>query len=197
MAWGKKDSVKSISKHTRFEAIVRPHVKALYQTAYRFCGNQADAEDLIQDLLLKLYPKYDQLVNIENLKAWMSRVLYHLYIDNIRQNDRRPDTVSDIEPDDVLNDTQLSVSTPESELDNSLIQNEISIAMQCLNADQKALVVLHDMEEYTLPELSKMLDTPIGTLKSRLHRARAALREKLVIRAKNKEPFAGTKRVSK
>ena len=54
MSWGKKQNVKSISKHVRFEAIVRPHVKALYQVAYRFCGNHADSEDLIQDLLLKL-----------------------------------------------------------------------------------------------------------------------------------------------
>ncbi len=197
MNWGRKENVKSISKHTRFEAIVRPHVKALYQIAYRFCGNKADSEDLIQDLLLKLYPKYDELVKIENLKPWMSRVLYHLYIDKIRQNDRRPDVVMDVDPDTVLSELNNRVSSPESELDNSLIQKEINDAMQLLNADQKALVVLHDMEQYTLPELSIMLDTPVGTLKSRLHRARASLRETLLKRSTNMEPFLQTRRVIK
>jgi len=197
MVWGKKKNSETISKHAHFELMVRPHVNALYQIAYRFCGNQADAEDLIQDLLLKLYPKYEELIQIENLKPWMSRVLYHLYIDKIRQNDRRPNIISDVEPDDIIDDSISRIATPESELDNLLIQNEISSAMLSLNADQKSLLVLHDIEEYTLPELSTMLDTPLGTLKSRLHRARASLRQKLEIRAQNKEPFTETKRVIK
>ncbi|VAW97857.1 hypothetical protein MNBD_GAMMA22-371 [hydrothermal vent metagenome] len=196
MLWGNKDKVKPISKHTRFEALVRPHVKSLYQTAYRFCGNKADAEDLIQDLLLKLYPKYDELVNIENLKAWMSRILYHLYIDTIRQNDRRPDVAADINPDDVL-DEQNNHSTPESDLSNSLILKNIQDAMQGLNTDQKTIVVLHDFEEYTLPELAIMLDTPVGTLKSRLHRARMALRKKLQKKDIKEEPFVELERVTR
>lgn len=196
MIWTKVKNVKSISKHAHFEAIVRPHLKSLYQTAYRFCANQADAEDLIQDLLLKLYPKYPELIKIESPKSWMARVLYHLYIDKIRQNDRRPDIAVDIDPDVVIDDFQCKYSTPELDLDNSLIQDEIISAMQGLNADQKALVVLHDMEEYTLPELSKMLDTPVGTLKSRLHRARASLRETLLKRSKNTEPLSEFKRVT-
>jgi RNA polymerase sigma-70 factor (ECF subfamily) len=195
--WGKGKSVKSLSKHTCFEAIVRPHITSLYQLAYRFCGNQADAEDLIQDLLLKLYPKCEELEKIENKKSWMSRVLYHLYIDKIRQNSRRPDIVHDLDPDTVSDSVHIDNTTPEAELNNSLIQKEINHAMQSLNADQKALVVLHDMEEYTLPELSKMLDTPIGTLKSRLHRARASLRETLQKRTHKMEPISEFKRVIK
>jgi len=197
MSWEIKGNSKTVSKHARFEEIVRPHINALYQTAYRFCGNKADAEDLIQDLLLKLYPKYDELVLIENLKPWMSRVLYHLYIDKIRKNERRPDVVNDIDPDTILDGYLDDNTTPESELDKLLIQKKIVSAMQRLNADQKALVVLHDIEEYTLPELSKMLDTPVGTLKSRLHRARSSLRETLQNRAKSTEPFTEIKRVSK
>ncbi|MFV1982821.1 MAG: RNA polymerase sigma factor [Thiohalomonadales bacterium] len=196
MNWGNSKNITSISKHARFELIVRPHITALYQTAYRFCGNQVDAEDLIQDLLLKLYPKYDELIKIENLKSWMSRVLYHLYIDKIRQYDRRPDIAPDIDPD-AINNIHTHADTPETDLDNSLIRKEISCAMQVLNADQKALIVLHDMEEYTLPELSKMLDTPVGTLKSRLHRARHSLRETLQKRAQKLEPFPEFKRVIK
>ncbi|MFV2060236.1 MAG: RNA polymerase sigma factor [Gammaproteobacteria bacterium] len=197
MDWGKNSNVKSHSKHDRFESVVRPHINALYQTAYRFCGNQADAEDLIQDLLLKLYPKYDEMLKIENLKSWMSRVLYHLYIDTIRQNDRRPDISAEIDPDTVLDELNTNGSSPEIELSNLLIQKDIYSAMQNLNANQKALVVLHDIEEYTLPELSKMLETPVGTLKSRLHRARASLRETLQKRPYKMEPFAKIKRVIK
>jgi len=197
MDWGKSSNVKSLSKHDRFESIVRPHINALYQTAYRFCGNQADAEDLIQDLLLKLYPKYDEMLKIENLKSWMSRVLYHLYIDTIRQNDRRPDISTEIDPDTVLDELHTNGSSPETELSNLLIQKDIYSAMQNLNANQKALVVLHDIEEYTLPELSKMLDTPVGTLKSRLHRARASLRETLQKRTYKMEPLLEIKRVIK
>jgi len=197
MMWGKNKNVKSISKHDRFESIVRPHINSLYQIAYRFCGNQADSEDLIQDLLLKLYPKYDEMVKIENIKPWMSRVLYHLYIDKIRQNDRRPDIAAEIDPDTVQDDFNNNLATPESELGNSLIQKNIYQAMQKLKTDQKALVVLHDIEEYTLPELSTMLDTPVGTLKSRLHRARASLRQSLQKNTPKMEPLSENKRVNK
>ena len=127
----------------------------------------------------------------------MSRVLYYLYIDKIRQNDRRPNVVMDVDPDSVIHDFYQDSSIPELELGNSLIQKEIVMALKKLNANQKALIVLHDMEEYTLPELSKMLDTPVGTLKSRLHRARASLRETLQKRTKNTEPFTDFKRVTK
>ncbi len=196
MLWGNKHKLEPISKHARFEVLVRPHVKSLYQTAYRFCGNPSDAEDLIQDLLLKLYPKYDELIKIENVKAWMARILYHLYIDTIRQNDRRPDIVADISPDDVISELHNN-ATPESDFSNSLILKNIQDAMQSLNADQKAIVVLHDLEEYTLPELSEMLDTPVGTLKSRLHRARMALRKRLQKKDINGEPFVELERVTR
>jgi len=197
MIWSKKNNISSISKHANFESLVRPHINALFQTAYRFCGNQADAEDLIQDLLLKLYPKYQELIKIENLKPWMSRVLYHLYIDKIRQNDRRPDIACEVDPEDVIDEFQNAPSTPELEYHNSLIQKKLLHAMQSLNVDQKTLVVLHDLEEYTLPEIAVMLDTPLGTLKSRLHRARVSLREILIKRTKNTEPFTDIKRVTK
>ena len=73
---------------SNFENILRPHVEYLYRLAWRFTGNVADAEDLVQDLLLKLYPRAQGLAGIEQLRPWLARVLYHQYVDLLRQRAR-------------------------------------------------------------------------------------------------------------
>lgn len=187
LKWGKKNT------HTEFENLIQPYLEGLYRLAYRFSGNQHDAEDLIQDLLLKLYPRFSELTSIENPRSWMSRVLYNLFIDKQRQLSRTPAIASEQDPDLQPLEHQNWLSKPEDDLNNLLIQKHISKAMNSLNADQRSLIVLHDIEEFTLPELSAMLDTPVGTLKSRIHRARAKLREKL---SKKTEPSEYEQRLS-
>lgn len=158
-----------------FEELISPHIDQIYRLAYRFTGERERAEDLIQDLLIKLYNKRDELKNIDPLRPWINRVLYNLFIDSTRSAGRQP-TNNPAEFDM----TQIeSRNSPEQDFESSKMHTKVLAALGKLNADQRALVTMHDMEGFTLPELVNLLDTPIGTLKSRLHRARAKVREEI------------------
>ena len=163
-----------------FEALIAPHIDYLYRVAYRFCGNQAGAEDLVQDLLIKLYPRVEELRRLEQIRPWLVRVLYRQFIDQVRQNQRSP-----LHGADDLADILLPIDdmrTPENEAEQDHLHKLLVKAMAKLNEEQRALISLHDIEGYTLQELEVMLETPLGTLKSRLHRTREKLRDTL-------EPF--------
>jgi RNA polymerase sigma-70 factor (ECF subfamily) len=164
------------SAQSEFEHLVSPHVDHLYHLAYRFTNNTHDAEDLVQDLLIKLFPRLPEIRDIERLRPWLDRVLYRLFIDRLRQNQRRPALDGDeIDPDELAR----SDNDPELDLEQNLTQERLQTAYSKLNEDHRALLAMHDIEGYTLLELESMLDAPIGTLKSRLHRARKQLRKNL------------------
>jgi RNA polymerase sigma factor (sigma-70 family) len=167
---------------TNFEDLLRPHVEYLYQLAWRFSGSVADAEDLIQDLLVKLYPRTRELLDIELLRPWLARVLYHQYVDSVRQRTRSPivNLVGGAEDDDDLLDTFPSMTDgPEAQAERHSLRERLLDALSRLNPEQRAVVTMHDVEGYSLEELESILETPVGTLKSRLHRARQRLRELL------------------
>ena len=162
-----------------FEELVAPHIERLYRLAYRFTGNRHDAEDLVQELLVKLYPRVRELKKIEKLGPWLAKSLYHLFIDQSRRAANSP--VSLLE--DVNMEMEAAASTsaePSESLTREQSLTEIEQALFSLSANHRALIALHDIEGYSLPELESILDTPLGTLKSRLHRARANLRKQLI-----------------
>lgn len=160
-----------------FERLLAPHIERMFRLAYRYCGEMQLAEDLVQDLLLKLYPKRKELHAIEALGPWLARSLYNHFIDTTRRGQRSP--LHGAVSDDVLHNYSGSEGEPEAELERSDIQRQLERAMTRLSPEQRALISLHDIEGYTLQELEGMLDTPIGTLKSRLHRGRLQLRNAL------------------
>lgn len=160
-----------------FERLLAPHIERLFRLAYRYCGEVQPAEDLVQDLLLKLYPKRKELGAIEALGPWLARSLYNHFIDTTRRGQRSP--LHGAVSDEVLHSLSGTEGEPEAELERSDIQRQLEHAMTRLSPEQRALISLHDIEGYTLQELESMLDTPIGTLKSRLHRGRLQLRNAL------------------
>ena len=171
----KKDS------HARFEALVSPHLNNLYKLAYRLTGQRDYAEDLVQDLLLKVYPRLEEMQGIEKLAAWLSRVLYRLFIDQYRRQQRSP--IHLMSDEDVIYDTHASNMAGPSEVANAeLTQELINNALEQLSVDRRALIMLHDVEDYSLQEINEMTGIPIGTIKSRLSRARNKLREIIQIR---------------
>jgi RNA polymerase sigma factor (sigma-70 family) len=171
-----------------FERLLAPHIERLFRLAYRYCGEVQSAEDLVQDLLLKLYPKRKELRKIESLSPWLSRSLYNHFIDTTRRGQRSP--LYRAAPEEALYNLPDNESQPDQEIERSDIQQQLEQAMTRLSPEQRALISLHDIEGYTLQELQGMLDTPIGTLKSRLHRGRMQLRSALQV-----EPLPQTGRV--
>jgi RNA polymerase sigma-70 factor (ECF subfamily) len=174
-----------------FETLLYPHLQRLYRLAYRFTGSRDDAEDLVQDLLIKLVPHEKRLSEVEVLAPWLARALYHLYVDDVRRRRRSATHLAGTTNDaDVIETLADEVAeSPEQAAERRLTQRQLVAAMAQLTAEQRALIAWHDIEGYPLDELASALDVPVGTLKSRLHRTRAQLRRLLT------EPSAAPQRV--
>lgn len=178
-------------EHEQFEQLLQPHLQQLYRVAYRFTGQRADAEDLVQDVVVKLYPRMQEMQKVEKLGPWLVRVLYRHFVDRLRSKQRSPlHLVSDDETE--LDERSDETPDPAGSAENALLQSRLQSALDKLNEDQRALMILHDVEGYTLNEIHIMQDVSIGTLKSRLNRARTRLRELL----SNMEPFDAVRRVN-
>jgi RNA polymerase sigma-70 factor (ECF subfamily) len=178
------------NNNNKFREQIKPHLNALYRLAFRFCNNEIDAEDLVQDLLIKLYEKQTDLASLENARTWLAKSLYHQFIDYVRKLNKTPSTPGNVDPDEELVEIPDMSDIPEQALESMLTQEKILRALDRLNLDQRSLVIMHDMEGYTFSELEHILSTPVGTLKSRLHRARQQLRQNIFM-----EPINETDRV--
>ncbi len=166
-----------------FEAQIAPYIDHMYCLAYRFTNSTPAAEDLVQDVLIKVYRMRKQFTDLEQPKPWLARVLYREFVDRWRREKRGPVNFSALETDEETRTFEIADDSldPERDVAGSQLQQQLSDALQQLNPDQRTLVMLHDVEGYTLEELSVVLSLPIGTVKSRVHRARAKLREILTV----------------
>lgn len=161
-----------------FETLMRPHLNHLYRLAYRFCGHRQDAEDLVQDLLVKLYPRHAEIAKVEKLRPWLVTTLYRMFIDGTRRKARSRLELIDDETS-FYDSVASSDDRPEQTLAREQRVAQMQRAFERLSDDHRTLLTLHDIEGYRLVELEKMLDIPLGTLKSRVHRARARMRQLL------------------
>ncbi|MFQ6004038.1 MAG: RNA polymerase sigma factor [Woeseia sp.] len=163
-----------------FERLLRPQLERLYRFAFRLTSSKPEAEDLFQDVLLKLFGKLDRLVEIEEPGTWTRRVMYNHFIDNRRRfSRRRLVSVDEGRLPQASVDALPGIDNPE--LDAERLDDIIRLdkALAELSEDQRLVVLLHDTEGYKLKEIQEITGDPVGTLKSRLHRARARLRELL------------------
>lgn len=157
-----------------FETLLTPHLPRLHALAYRLSRSAADAEDLVQDVLVKLYPRYAEVAAVRDLAPWLARVLYHQFIDDRRRYGRRNVKLVTPSGGDGLDELPASAAeTPAA----AALRRDVQMALDRLSEEHRLVVVLHDVAGYQLTEIQELTDTPIGTLKSRLHRARARLRE--------------------
>jgi RNA polymerase sigma-70 factor (ECF subfamily) len=167
--------------HIAFEKLVRPHFDRLHRLAWRLAGQKAEAEDLFQELLIKAYGKLDDLVKIEEPGSWLCRVMYNLYIDDRRRFARRRMHV--VEEGDLSGDGLAELpGTQNPAQDHERLEQllKLDTALSRLSDEHRVVVLLHDTEGYKLTEIHELTGTPVGTVKSRLHRARAQLREILI-----------------
>jgi RNA polymerase sigma factor (sigma-70 family) len=183
MGWLKRTRVSRASGDAaEFERLMSEHVPALYRSAYRWTGAVDRAEDLVQQLLLRLYPRLAELRELDRLRPWALRVMYRIFVDGIRRERASPVQVgAETAGDEAAEDEPwLDPGPGPAELaEQELTQERIVRAWERLGEDHRVVLSLHDIEDYSLPELAQIMDIPLGTLKSRLHRARARLRELL------------------
>ena len=161
-----------------FERLIKPHVDHLYRLAFRFCNDKDNAEDLVQDVLIKLYSGKTSLLEIEELRPWLARVLYNQFVDSKRRSARSP--VQSIEDIPEQDEPSASANTrPDQALERRQKLEILQQAFNRLSEEHRIVTTLHDVEGYSLKDMQAILDLPMGTLKSRLHRARAHLKELL------------------
>jgi RNA polymerase sigma-70 factor (ECF subfamily) len=166
------------NQRNSFEALLRPHLDRLYRLAWRLAGSKPEAEDLFQDVLVKAFARLDDLAEVREPATWLCRVMYNHFIDDRRRFAR----VRLVSVDESLLPGQ-SVESMPGEFDPVRDAERLDDVMQLdgalakLSEEQRLIVLLHDAEGYKLTEIQEMTGDPIGTVKSRLHRARARLRE--------------------
>lgn len=161
-----------------FESVLAPHLDSLWRTAYRFTGRHEDAEDLLQELFTRLYPRYEQLTAVLDPRSWLLRSLYHLYVERHRRWLRNVLSRSDSDRAQ-LEAIESDAPGPERGAETDSLRCVLVKVLTDLAPEQRAVVVLHDIEGLTLAELHVRLGIPIGTLKSRLFRGRERLRRQL------------------
>lgn len=160
-----------------FEKLVQPHFDRLWRLAYRLTGRRPEAEDLFQELLIKAFGKLDDLVTIDEPGSWLSRVMYNLFIDEQRRFARARMHVVE---EGVLTGGLEGLAGPDDPVrNNERIEKlrQLDNALAKLSDEHRIIVLLHDTEGYKLTEIQELMNIPVGTVKSRLHRARARLRE--------------------
>jgi len=164
-----------------FEDLIRPHLKGMYYQAYRFLKDQSDAEDLVQDFTLRLYKNKANLHEIEHLRSWLYKGLYRQFLNFIRNNTHNPLNNRDNTEDNDVESSVYHEYSPELLTEQEMELSRVEDALAKLSQNHHHLIIMHDIEGFTLAEIAEIMDTPIGTLKSRLHRARANLKNKLVM----------------
>lgn len=167
-------------RRKQFEALAFPHMDALFSTALRMSRNQLDAEDLLQDVYLRAYRFFDKFEPETNFKAWIFRILINTFINRYRKKVREPQKVEFekvafyYSEHDKERDDKYESHYDEKRYDE-LFDDEISLALQKLSYDFRAVVILCDVEGFSYKEIASIIGTPIGTVMSRLSRARRQL----------------------
>lgn len=169
---------------TRFEAEALPLLDQLYGGALRLTRNPSDAEDLVQETYLKAFKAFDSFKEGTNLKAWLYRIMTNTYINSYRKAQRQPSQL----PTDDISDYQLyttsshqssGLESAEVEALKSVPDTDITDALNRLPEDYRMVVYYVDIEGLAYKEVAEILDIPLGTVMSRLHRGRKQLREAL------------------
>ena len=165
-----------------------PHIDSMYNFAYRLTFDEDESKDLVQETYLKAFRFLNSFQQGTNAKAWLFRILKNSFINDFRKKSKQPAKVDYQEVETYYNSDDVDVSiTTDLRVDTvqDMIGDEISNALNALAVDFRTVIILCDLEGFTYEEMAKILDIPIGTVRSRLHRARNLLKEKLQVYAKS------------
>ena len=169
-------------KDAVFEKEFFPHINAMYNFAHRLTFDEDDAKDLVQDTFMKAYRFINSFQQGTNAKAWLFRILKNSFINDFRKKSKQPTKVDYQEVESYYNSNKVDkpiTSDLRVESVQHMIGDEISNALNALEVDFRTVIILCDLESFKYDEMAKILDIPIGTVRSRLHRARNLLKEEL------------------
>lgn len=178
-----------------FEAEALPHLDRLYAAALRYVRRPADADDLVQEALTTAFRAYHQVEEGSNVRAWLYRVLHTTFLSLYRRDGRRPteDSTADVEvaASGAVDPARASSPSAEQAALVAFGPMEVRDALAALPEEQRVAVYLADVEGFAYREIADIMDSPVGTVMSRLHRGRAALRTSLADYAQRSRMVAG------
>ncbi|MDH5642933.1 MAG: sigma-70 family RNA polymerase sigma factor [Gemmatimonadota bacterium] len=162
-----------------FEKEALPHLDTVYRVAVRLSGDPVQADDLTQETMLKAFKSWHQYKTGTNVRAWLLTILRHTFINEYRRTKKQGPTVDvgEIERFTVFKDVQ--ETDPEGRFFDEIVDDEVVQAIQSLPDEFREVLVLSDLGDLSYAEIAKMVKVPVGTVKSRLFRARQALQKLL------------------
>ncbi|MDH3459177.1 MAG: sigma-70 family RNA polymerase sigma factor [Gemmatimonadota bacterium] len=169
----------SDTKRQTFEAEALPHLDTVYRVALRLAGDESRAEDLVQETMLRAYRSWHQYTRGTNARAWLLTILRHTFINQYRKAKRAAVEVDihQIEPYTVFHDVQ--ETDPEGAFFDTIVDDEVLRAIDTLPDEFRETLILSDVEGLAYAEIAAITEVPVGTVKSRLFRARQALQRQL------------------
>jgi len=166
-----------------FEQLVSAYDKRAYNIAYRVMGNEEDAKDMAQEAMLRVYRSIKDFKGQSSFSTWLYRIVTNVCLDELRRrkNDKHVSIDSTIQTEDGELHMELSSDkeTPETAYERLEQRELIKKAIRELNDEYRSVIVLRDIQGFSYEEISNMLECSLGTVKSRINRARAVLRDKL------------------
>jgi len=179
-----KPTISEVEKAKLFEHEFMPHLDALFNFAYKLTLNEDDAKDLLQDTSMKAFRFINSFEQGTNAKAWLFRILKNSFINDYRKKSKAPGMVDYQDVESYYNsdkgDSYKEITVDlRAETVRDKLGDEITLALNSLDVDFRTVIILCDLEGFKYDEMAKILDIPIGTVRSRLHRARNMLKIKL------------------
>ena len=173
-----------------FQELLMPELGALFRTALRMTRNREDAEDLVQETTTKAFSAFDRFEKGTNFRAWIFKILTNTFINNyyrVRERNKLP-SLDEMEEESLFQPVFEGIS-PEQALLNTLTKEDIQKAIDVIPIDFKSVVILNLVEGFSYKETAEILDIPIGTVMSRLHRGRKILQKLLWEYSSSKNSF--------
>src|SRR4051812_48883940 len=166
-----------------FEQAAMVHMDSLYATGLRMTRNPGDAEDLVQDTMLAAYRFFNKFEPGTNCKAWLFKILTNTFINKYRKRVREREVRDVIDQDELPSlmseDVAEASRDPEGSILGSILSDDVKRALEAVPYDYRMAVVLCDLEEFSYKEIADIMDCPVGTVMSRLHRGRRLLQKQL------------------
>ncbi len=182
-----EEEIANLTEEFKKEAL--PHIGILRNYAYKMTGNELDADDLLQETFLRAFRFFHKFEKGTNCKAWLFRIMKNLFINNYRKNQKSPGKVDYEEIENFfenIKSEKLDSSDLQEKVFANLLDDQVTIALNSLQDDFKTVIILCDLEGLSYEEIAEFVQCPIGTVRSRLHRARKLLAQKLYKYARNK-----------
>jgi RNA polymerase sigma-70 factor (ECF subfamily) len=173
----------ALKSRAQFESLALVHLDSLYATGLRMTRDPRDSEDLVQDTMLAAYRFFDKFEPGTNCRAWLFKILTNTFINKYRKRVREREVKDVIDQEEtpslMSEDVAAASRDPEGTMLQSLLSDDVKRALDAVPYDYRMAVVLCDLEEFTYKEIADIMDCPVGTVMSRLHRGRRILQKAL------------------